>query len=70
MPAAWATYVRLRTIGHRRRRCRELFDWSDEDYAAAEARFCDWALAFDAAEQEGRMKRAKAEAEARAGRRG
>ena len=63
MPAEYAIYLRLRTRALRRRRCRELFGWSDEEYDAASARFCDWALAFARAEEEGISARIRREAE-------
>lgn len=63
MPPEWAIYVRRRTRHARLSRCRELFGWTKEEYLAAPARFVDWALAFDRAEQTGRANRAKAEAE-------
>lgn len=69
MPREFVTYVRLRTAAGRRRRCRELFGWTDEEYDKAPARFCDWALAFATAETEGYTARAKREAKAEADKR-
>lgn len=65
MPAEYATYRRLRAAAFRRRRCREMFGWSDAEYDAASARFCDWAIAFAGAEDEGHARRQRAEVERR-----
>lgn len=65
MPPEWFDYVRLRAAALRRRTCRELFGWSDEEYDAAPARFCDWAMAFSRAEAEGHRKRTEREIERR-----
>jgi hypothetical protein len=36
----------LRAKANRKARLKAMFAWTDEDYQAAPARFCDWALGF------------------------